>query len=74
MGYSTTVRMHLIVGAQCFAVAQVGPDFMILETPVDLPPTQGELVVRIDGDEKRRSIDLPHGARATDAETRIASV
>ena len=71
-GYSTRVRMQLIAGAQSLAVAQVGPDFAILKTPVDLEPTRAELVVEIDGNEIRRTVYLPEGARAAEIETRIA--
>lgn len=66
--------MHLAVGSRRLAIVQVGPDFMILAEPVEIPPTRGELVVEIDGDEKRRTIYLPEGIRATDIQTPIASI
>ena len=66
--------MNLIVGAQSLSVAQVGADFLILKTPIDLPPTRGELVVQIDGTEKRRTIFLPQGIRVADTETRVTAV
>ena len=72
MAYSAAVRMYLTVGSRLMGVAQVGPDFMILDEPVELPPGCGELLVELDGDKKRRSIDLPDGIRPTDVRTRIA--
>ena len=66
--------MRLTVGSRRMGVAQVGPDFMILEEPVEIPAGRGELVVLIDGDEKRRAIYLPDGIRPTDVRTRIAPV
>jgi len=65
--------MQLIVGAQSLAVAQIGPDFLILKTPADLAPTRAEIVVQIDGTERRRAIFLPQGSRKADVETRIAT-
>jgi hypothetical protein len=72
LGYSATVRMHLLVGTQSLSVAQVGPDFIILEAPASLTPARAELVVEIDGTEERTPIFLPDGVRATDERTRIA--
>jgi len=66
--------MHLRVGSTNFVIAQIGPDFLIADEPIDLPPTRAELVVDVDGQIKRRTIFLPQGMRRADAETRIASV
>lgn len=65
--------MHVIAGRNHLGVAQVGPDFMIVEDPIELPPTPAELVVQIDGHEKRRSIYLPDGIQKAILRTRIAS-
>lgn len=65
--------MHLVAGDHRLAVAQAGPDFLILESPAELPPTRAELVVEIDGHEKRRSIYLPEGIRSKASRTRITA-
>jgi hypothetical protein len=67
------VQMQIIVDQRRFSVAQVGPDFLVLNEPLNLPPTRAELVVRIDDTEKRRTIFFPDGVRASDERTRIAS-
>ena len=64
--------MYVLAGAQEFPVAQIGPDFVVLESPLDLSPTHAELVVEIDHSEKRRTVFLPRGIHATDCETPIA--
>jgi hypothetical protein len=64
--------MQMVVNAHSFAVAQIGPDFLVLSEPADLPPGQAELVVEVDGSEKRRTIFLPDGVCAADEQTRIA--
>jgi hypothetical protein len=60
-GYSADVRLALIVGEHCFNVGQVGPDDCILRDPIDLPPCEGELVVMIDGSERRWPVILVDG-------------
>lgn len=73
LGYSAAVRMQMIVDARHFAVAQIGPDFLVLNEPLDASPTRAELVVQIDDSEKRRAIFLPDGVGASDERTRIAN-
>lgn len=55
--------MYAIAGQRRFAVAQVGPDFMIVTESVQLPPIAVELVAEIDGQIKRRSVYLPNGVQ-----------
>lgn len=64
--------MHLETERGRLAVVQTGPDFVILENPVDLPRGRAELVVQIDGNEKRRRVSLPDGVCANENRTRIA--
>ena len=64
--------MHLEVAGQSLAIAQMGPDFLILEQPVELPATWGDVVMRIDASERRWSVSLPDGLSAVAQRTRIA--
>jgi hypothetical protein len=73
LGYSAMVRMHLLVETRKLSVAQVGPDFLILEEPASFGPTRAELVVEIDGAQERTLVFLPDGIRATDQRTRMAT-
>jgi hypothetical protein len=66
--------MHLVIGSQRIGVAQVGPDFMILDEPMELPAGRGELVVEVDGNERRQVVNLPDGIHPTDLRTRIAAI
>lgn len=65
--------MHLEIGGETFSVAQLGPDFLILETAVELPPTDAILFFSIDGNERRRAIRLPAGISARSRRVAIAS-
>jgi hypothetical protein len=63
--------MLAIAGESRFRVAQVGPDFLIPAEPIQLPPSTVDLIVEIDGHEKRRSLYLPDGVRAAVVRTPI---
>ena len=70
-GYSADVRMHLSVGGRILPIAQMGPDFIILDNPIDQPPASGEIVLRIDGGVRLWPVHLPDGISADKPETRI---
>jgi hypothetical protein len=63
--------MYLETKSERLAIAQMGPDFIILRKPTEFQPGYGELVVQIDGDEQRRAIYLPDGAHSTDERIRL---
>jgi hypothetical protein len=46
------------------AVAQLGPDFLILRQTIDHPPTEATIVMRVDAKERRWSVNLPDGLSA----------
>jgi hypothetical protein len=61
-GYSSNVRLHLVVGDRTLELAQIGPNDIVLRTPTDLPPGDAEIIMEIDGHERRWPIHLPQGA------------
>jgi hypothetical protein len=61
-GYSAVVEMELRVNGHVFRIGQLAPDFIILRDAVDLPPSQGEITVSIDGHINRWPVWLPEGA------------
>jgi hypothetical protein len=50
--------MSLIVGGECLAVRGAGPSELVLAKPAKIAPTQAELIVTIDGDERKSLINL----------------
>ena len=48
--HSADVRMHLLVNGLVLPIAQLGPNFLILEKPVTHPPANADILVTIDGD------------------------
>ena len=71
-GYSADVRIHLYVNGFVLPVGQLGPDFIILRNAPDHPPTDAEITMSIDGDERRWNVHLPDGISATRVRTKIA--
>jgi len=53
--------MHLIVEGNTLSVGQLGPDFLILDTAIDHPPTTARLFFAVDGNVREREVLLPEG-------------
>jgi hypothetical protein len=71
-GYSADVQMHLSVNGHTFSIGQLGPDFIILDDPIDHPPADGEIAFSIDGRVRRWRVQLPEGISKGSPRTRIA--
>ncbi len=58
--------MSLQAGAQVFEVAQMGPDFLILEDGgASLPPCSGIVTLEVDGRSRKFHVTLPEGVHAS---------
>jgi hypothetical protein len=64
--------MHLTLNGHVLTIAQLGPDFLILDGPVNHPPAQAEVTVSIDGDETRWPVYLTDGINSEQVKTPIA--
>ena len=64
--------MRLLLGNLSLPVGQLGPDFLLLKTPLEHPPAQATLVVRVDENERRWQVDLPDGISAATRRVAIA--
>jgi hypothetical protein len=71
-GHSADVRMHLLLDGRTLSVGQLGPDFLILDTPMDHPPANGRLFFAVDGNEREWEIHLPNGISAASRRVVIA--
>jgi hypothetical protein len=72
LGYSADVRMHLYVNGFALPIGQLGPGFIILRNAPDHPPTDAEIVMSIDGEERRWNVQLPEGISAGKVRTKTA--
>jgi hypothetical protein len=69
--YSADIHMELRLNGDVLPIAQLGPDFLILKTPVDHPPAEAEIRMSIDGHEQRWLVRLLEGLSAVVRRTRI---
>lgn len=60
-GYSSDVRLQLIVGERTFEVEQALRGTCILAEPIDHPPCEGELIMHVDGRPRVWPVTIPAG-------------
>ena len=60
--YSAEVELQLVAQGKSYPLAQIGPDFVIFKTPVELAPCDATIIMHVDGEERRWAVALPDGA------------
>ena len=63
-GHSARVKIQLLIDGGSVPVAQLGPDFLLLDDPFEHPPGNARLVLQVDQSERRWDICLPNGISA----------
>ncbi len=53
--------MQLLVNGATLSIGQMGPDFLLLDNPIDHPPAEATIVLSVDGRERRWPVRLPEG-------------
>lgn len=66
--------MQLLVNGFTLPVSQLGPDFLLVNTPVNHAPGSATVVMQIDESERRWNVRLPHGMSAESKRVQIAAV
>jgi hypothetical protein len=66
--------MRLLINGSSIAVSQLGPDFLLLKTPLYHPPTDATIVLCVDGNERHWKVHLPEGISAESRQVIIAGV
>jgi hypothetical protein len=72
-GHSAQVKMRLLVNGGSIAVAQMGPDFLLVDAPINHPPGNASLVLQVDESERRWDVHLPEGVSAASKRVAIAA-
>lgn len=65
--------MRLLVNGLSLPVAQLGPDFLLLEAPANYPPSDACVVLHVDLSERRWNVRLPHGISSGTRRVEIAA-
>ena len=61
--HSADVHMELYINGLVLPIAQLGPTFLVLESAIDHPPAEAEIMLRIDAHEERWRVYLAEGVR-----------
>ena len=59
--HSAQVKMRLIVGESVIRITHMGPDFLLIDAPGDLPPCEASILLRVDDRESQWKVKLPNG-------------
>jgi hypothetical protein len=70
-GYSSRVCLFLETGGRSYSLSQIGPRFIRLREATYLPPGDAEVVMIVDGSERRWQVEMPNGAVPFDVEVEI---
>jgi len=70
--HSADVQMHLSVNGHIVSIGHLGPDYLILDDPIDHPPADAQVFLAIDGEERRWQVRLVDGLSASQARARIS--
>ncbi len=59
--HSAQVKMRLIVGGSAIRITQMGPDFLLIDTPADVPPCEASIFLQVDSSKREWKVKLPQG-------------
>ena len=72
-GHSADVRISLMFRGHSIPVAQLGPDFLLLDVPADHAPGPASILLRVDQSEQRWDVLLPNGISSASKRVAIAA-
>ena len=66
--------MRLLFNGCSISVDQMGPDFLLVDVPINHPPGEASLVLQVDQSERRWNVHLPNGMSAESKRVAIATI
>jgi hypothetical protein len=60
--HSAHVEMQLLVDGTSIGITHMGWNYIIVESPIDHPPGEASIVLKVDDSESRWKVRLPEGA------------
>jgi len=73
-GHSADVRMHLTVNGHVMTIGHLGPDHLILDDPIELPPAEAEIFMSVDGQESHWRVNLLNGISPASSRVEISQI
>jgi hypothetical protein len=71
--HSAQVEMQLIVNGTSIGITHMGRDFVVVESPIEYPPGDASIQLRVDESESRWNVRLPDGISAGSKRVAIAT-
>jgi len=59
--HSARVEMQLLVNGASIAITHMGWDYILVESPIDHPPGEASIVLKVDDSESSWKVRLPEG-------------
>lgn len=72
MRHSAIVLMELRINGFTLPVSHLGPNFLIAKDSVEHPPTDAEIFLSVDGNERSWQVHLPDGISKEKQKTAIS--
>jgi hypothetical protein len=69
--HSANIQITLLVADRELRIGHLGPNYVILDDPVDAPLSDAQLSLSVDGTTTRWPIQLPEGISTTRLRTHI---
>ena len=73
-GHSAAVRMRLVLNGRNFRIAQMGPDFLLIDSPDNHPPSRATIELTIDDSRRTWDVELPLGMSCDEERVMLGSV
>ena len=73
LAHSADVQMHLSVNGHRLSIGHLGPDYVVLDTPIDHPPSDAEISLSVDGKASRWEVKLVDGLSVERARAQISA-
>ena len=66
--------MRLLVNGLSFRIAQMGPDFLLVESPGDHAPARAMIELQVDDTQRTWEVNLPQGMKAGDQRVSLGAI
>ncbi len=70
--HSAQLEMRLLVNGRSIGITHMGPDFLLVESPTDLPPGEASIMLKVDDSESQWKVRLPEGMSKTSKRVPLA--
>jgi hypothetical protein len=73
-GHPANVVMAVQVNGHALSIAQMGPDFLLLDEPIDYPAGIAQVLLSVDGHEARWAVRPPEGIRLGEKRVSVSNI